>query len=365
MFQGSGTLQPQFWPIQHLPYLCEQENMSLSDLLQTAQKRRFGTLCEKRNTDKMQYPFIDDDFNHNQQILLFLRRKELPLEMNQVLCDFTMSNTVREATSPALTANHCHLTVKNLLELGAMKCFDSRRKDAETKYKWTPNSGKKRLLRAKVMSYAEELIRNDCTISIPHSDNLDSFKDNLNDAVVRSRELDKGIFSFRFVHFFFDRIQGSRGNDWTSYVVNMDTKEVSYFDRSNQMSKQIIIILNQTLKGEWNNCVEDDTANDNFEPLTLNEYVQFTLPIFSEDEKYRWDTGIASIVHSWTMTTPELFGSEDKFDPDSVSCLNTFELMDERTIERFKQLVLFWMIGNDMNMHLFIDMRDKVHLEKE
>ena len=181
---------------------------------------------------------------------------------------------------------------------------------------------------------------------------------------MRSRELDKGIFSFRFVHFFFDRIQGSRGNDWTSYVVNMDTKEVSYFDRSNQMSKQIIIILNQTLKGEWNNCVEDDTANDNFEPLTLNEYVQFTLPIFSEDEKYRWDTGIASIVHSWTMTTPDLFGSEDKFDPDSVSCLNTFELMDERTIERFKQLVLFWMIGNDMNMHLFIDMRDKVHLEK-
>jgi hypothetical protein len=64
------------------------------------------------------------------------------------------------------------------------------------------------------------------------------------------------------------------------------------------------------------------------------------------------------------MTTPDLFGSKDNFDADSLSCLNTFELMDQRTVERFRQLILFWIIGNDMNMHLFIDIRGKVRLER-
>ena len=332
--------------------------------LKTAQRRRLCTLFEKSNTDQMQYDFIDSDFSHNQQILLFLRRKELPFEMNQILSDFAMSNTVRDASYPALSANHCNLTVKNLLEFGTMKCFDLRRKDHETKFKWVPNTGKKRLLRAYVISYAEELIRNDCTISIPHSDNLESFKENFNDAIVKSRELEKGIFSFRFVQFFFDRIKGSKGNDWTSYVMNMETKEVSYFDRSNQFSKQIVIITNEILRSEWSNYVGNNKDNEDFQPFTLNDYVQFKLPIFSEDEKYRWDTGIASIIHSWTMTAPDLFGSKDNFDADSLSCLNTFELMDERTVERFRQLILFWIIGNNMNMHLFIDMRDKVRLPR-
>jgi hypothetical protein len=59
----------------------------------------------------------------------------------------------------------------------------------------------------------------------------------------------------------------------------METKEVSYFDRNKQLSKQIVIIINQSLRGEWSNYVEDDTEIEEFEALTLNEYVQFKLPI--------------------------------------------------------------------------------------
>ena len=63
------------------------------------------------------------------------------------------------------------------------------------------------------------------------------------------------------------------------------------------------------------------------------------------------------------MTAPDTFGSEENFDPTSHSVLNIFELLDERSVDRFQQLVLFCFIGNYMNMHLYIDLRDKEVLE--
>ena len=63
------------------------------------------------------------------------------------------------------------------------------------------------------------------------------------------------------------------------------------------------------------------------------------------------------------MTAPDTFGSEENFDPTSHSVLNIFELLDERSVDRFQQLVLFWFIENYMNMHLYIDLRDKEVLE--
>ena len=90
---------------------------------------------------------------------------------------------------------------------------------------------------------------------------------------------------------------------------------------------------------------------------------EYKLTIFGEDEKFRNDTGLAAILHSWTHTSPDIFGSAKSFDCNAHNCLNTFELMDERTVERFRQLVLFWFIGNDMDMHLYIDYRDQVAID--
>ena len=91
----------------------------------------------------------------------------------------------------------------------------------------------------------------------------------------------------------------------------------------------------------------------------------FNLPIYSDDEKFRWDSGLASIIHSWTRTTPDIFGSDRSFDVNSHTCLNTFELMDNRMVERFRQIVLLWFIGNSMNMHIFMDLREKVIVPTE
>ena len=318
---------------------------------------------EKKDRETTQYNFISDDFSYAQQILLLLRRDELPLEMNLALSDFTTISTARESEVPVLSANHCTLTINDLLRFGKMKPSNTRKKDTDTTYKWYSNKKNDRGFGKNIMSYAEELLKNASTISIPNSDSIESLIEAIDAAIENSRDIDERIFSFRFIQFFWDRINGERGNDWTSYVFNMESREMSMFDRDNQYKKQILTIVNQALEKEWTDLQKEEKRNEKFKKFGMKRSDEFKLTIFGEDEKFRNDTGLASILHSWTHTTPDIFGSPKRFNCNAHNCLNTFELMDERTVERFRQLVLFWFIGNDMDMHIYIDFRDQVTLE--
>ena len=326
-------------------------------------RTKFGKFWHQKNTTHMQYEFISDDFSDKNQLLLLIRKKDLPPMMNQMLFDFTSSISTKQSDCPAITVNHCDLTIKQLKEFGSMKVYDKRKKNVSTKFQWEANKGKGRIFRDYIMSYAEELLRNSSTISIPHSDSLITLQANLKDAIGKSHDLESGIFTFDFIHFFYDRIEGTKGNDWTSYVINLHTRKMSYFDRDNQRAKQMLLFFNKSLKEEWNSkfpSSEKPDEHQEYETITMREdQLQFQLPVFGEDQSYIWDTGLCSIIHSWTMTTPELFGSEYDFDLKSHNCVNTFELLDDRTVERFRQLVLIWFIGNDFNMHLCFDMREK------
>ena len=148
------------------------------------------------------YNFISDDFSYVQQILLMLRKDELPLEMNLALSDFTTISTAREREVPVLSANHCSLTVNDLLLFGKMKPTNTRKKGTETTYKWYSNKKNDRGFGQNIMSYAEELLKNASTISIPHTDSIDSLIESIDDAIERSRDIDDGIFSFQFIQFF-------------------------------------------------------------------------------------------------------------------------------------------------------------------
>ena len=67
--------------------------------------------------------------------------------------------------------------------------------------------------------------------------------------------------------------------------------------------------------------------------------IVFNLPMFSENEEYLWDTGLASILHSWVMTTPDTFGTDDEFDTSSHSVLNVFEQpLTERALDTSEKL---------------------------
>ena len=333
--------------------------------LKAPHKRRLGELLKCQAVNTMQYDFIGDEFSNREQILLFLRRKELSVPVNQILSNFTSDNSVRESSYGAIMINHLEMTIQKLSEFGSMKSYDTRKKNSETKYKWFPNKGKKRIFRDHTMSYAEELLKNDTTLSIPHSDDLNVLVAHIMDAVERSKNLKDGVFSFRFIQFFFDRTNGTKGNDWTSYVLDQESNHLFYFDRNSHFAKQIAVLMNSTLEAEYNSFHNGNTTTEPFTKIELQKVDEFQLAVYAEDEKFRYDTGLASIIHSWTRSTPDIFGSETSFDVNSHTCLNTFDLMDERTVERFRQLVLFWFISNNMNMHLFIDLREKVELEME
>ena len=116
--------------------------------LKAAQRRRFAN----------QNNFISNDFSYVQQILLMLRKDDLPLDMNLALSDFTTISTARERDVPVLTANHCSLTVDDLLVFGKMKPTNARKKGTETKYKWYPNKKNGRGFGDHIMSSAEKLL---------------------------------------------------------------------------------------------------------------------------------------------------------------------------------------------------------------
>ena len=60
------------------------------------------------------------------------------------------------------------------------------------------------------------------------------------------------------------------------------------------------------------------------------------------------------------MTSPDIFGNDNMFDAESEAVLDVFDLLDDRLVEKFRQMVLFWLLGNDMNMHLYIDFKEPV-----
>ena len=148
-------------------------------------------------------------------------------------------------------------------------------------------------------------------------------------------------------------------------MLDLKTNELYYFDRNTHIAKQIVLILNTSLESEWSAFYENTEEKKKFTKINLQVVDNFNLPIYSDDEKFRWDSGLASIIHSWTRTTPDIFGSDRSFDVNSHTCLNTFDLMDNRMVERFRQIVLLWFIGNSMNMHIFMDLREKVIVPTE
>ena len=313
-----------------------------------------------------QYGFLGKDFSNRQQILLFLRKVELPTQIGEILSTFTSTTPVKDSSTPAVTANNCDLFHNDLVDFGKMKALNSRNADVETKFKWVPNAGKRRIIfRDKVMSYASELLNNADTLNLPHCDSVQTLQENLDVAMKKSHFLPDGFFTFRFIQFFYDRVKGTRGNSWASYVFDTKSGKMSYFDKDNSVAKIILTIFNTRLEAEWKSYFSEEEETTEYVTISLNPMHVFNLPIFSETEEYLWDTGLASILHSWVLTTPDTFGSDENFDSSSHSVLNVFELLETRTVERFRQLVLFWFLGNDMNMHLYVDMREKVVVEVE
>ena len=326
-------------------------------------KSRITEMWQLKNTSVKQYGFLGNDFSNRHQVLLFLRKIELPSKVGEILSSFTSTTPVKDTSTPAITTNNCDLSHSDLVEFGTMKTLNSRNTDVETKYKWIPNVGKRRIFRDKVMSYASELLNNADTLNLPHCDSVQSLQENLDVALRKSNILPDGIFTFRFIQFFYDRVKGSRGNSWTSYVVDTKFGTLSFFDKDTSVAKSILSILNTKLESEWKSYFIDEEKSDDYVKIAIKPMIEFNLPMFSENEEYLWDTGLASILHSWVMTTPDTFGTDDEFDTSSHSVLNVFELLEKRTVERFRQLVLFWFLGNDMNMHLYVDMREKIVVE--
>jgi hypothetical protein len=185
------------------------------------------------------------------------------------------------------------------------------------------------------MRYAGVLLQNEMTLTIPLSDNFNDLNVTLRDAIVKCRAMKDGIFSFRFIQIFHNMLDRTQGYDWTSFVVDLNRKELNYFCPNKTSTNVIWGFLNYLLTAEAKlQDIEYDAEAKAFLHLGLES--EFELPVYGESDDFRNDTGLLSILHGWTLTSPDIFGSEDKYDTENDGNLNTFQLVDEKSVERFR-----------------------------
>ena len=300
------------------------------------------------------YVHVDEDFSNKNQISLLLSSKRVVPIVGEVLSCFTSNLNDNQAT--ALSANQLDLSYQDLLSFGSMKAFNAKNSKVPTSYRWTPCKGNGRSTNENVMRYAGELLQNDVTLSIPPCENFHDLNLTLRDAIAKCRLLKNGIFSFRYIQIFHNMLEQTQGYDWTSFVVDLKIKHLNYFGHNKTTKNVIWGYLNHLLQDEAKfQNIEYDTDDKTF----LYFGIQSEFKLQSGTEDFNNDTGVLSILHAWTLTSPDIYGSGDKYDTEDEGNLNTFDLVDKESVERFRQLVLFWLIGNDMNMHLYIDCRDK------
>ena len=101
------------------------------------------------------------------------------------------------------------------------------------------------------------------------------------------------------------------------------------------------------LKGSTDHGLMLDENSGMFEKITDKEEVFFELKCLSTDKKlHSHDTGLLAMLHSWYITNIELSSS---IEYDFCSLVNS------NSVEKFRLLVLIWILSNDTNMHLYVD----------
>ena len=331
----------------------------LCSSLKTASLRKLQQVWQYKLANSSQHSFIDSDFSTRNQILLYFRCQKVPKTMGELLHAFTTLTTKKDHGN-ILCANSAYMKVSDIHAFGLMKCHNARNADRPTFFQWITRSGKKRMLSGRTMSFAQELLNNQDTICIPHSCSMTDFRIQVQQRILACRDLIEGIFTFRFIQTFIDLVPDKPTTcSWTSFVIDLKQKEMFYFDRKKDVAKNVLSILNTELKEEWNQPDRNETEKASYKEINLGSMATFALPMFGDNQKYIWDSGVASILHSWTMTSPDVFGTDEKFTAGAVRVLDVFDLFDEDHVEGFRQLVLFWLLCNDMNMHLYINFTKK------
>ena len=81
------------------------------------------------------------------------------------------------------------------------------------------------------------------TLSLPHCDSGETIQENLDITIGKDHYLPKGFFPFRLIQFFYDRVKDTKGNAWSSYVVDTKSGKIFFFDKNPAIAKKILHIL--------------------------------------------------------------------------------------------------------------------------
>ena len=103
--------------------------------------------------------------------------------------------------------------------------------------------------------------------------------------------------------------------------------------------------VNMKLKDEWIARKGDKAKFKNIEDK--KGIIEFSLKTKNcTDPSHQYETEILAIIHAWYQSDIKCTSTED---------YPIYEWVNKDSIERFRRLILFWIVGNDVNMHLYFD----------
>ena len=246
------------------------------------------------------------------------------------------------------------LTYSEISCFGKMTCTNGRKKGFKN-FRWEANRSKDREFSPKVMNYFSYLLNNIETLCIGVLKERLDIKPLFEKACDISRSLDEGIFSLRFISFFYDKVEKhDHATAWQSYVVDLKEHDICLWSENACRTKEFMTAINNVLESEWEYLKSStdhglmlDENSGMFEKITDKEEVFFVLKCLSTDkELYSHYTGLLAMLHSWYITNIELSSA---IEYDFCSLVNS------NSVQQLRLLVLIWILSNDTNMHLYVD----------
>ena len=185
------------------------------------------------------------------------------------------------------------------------------------------------------------------TLSLPTCTSILDLEFNFKDVSRKCEKLDHGIFHFENIFTFYDSKFYQSDNTWGVIIIELKEQKLWSYGLSTT-TRTDLSRNNDALLREESNRLKESTSiasafnlkTPEFEQLQSNQMSDFSLsPHMAEN---RYDFGIFSVLHVWGFLQLEKDFDLTKF-------------VTSENMECIRQLVLLWVLTNDVNIHLYID----------
>ena len=321
---------------------CVSYKTCLCDVCSSLKSTYKSNLCKfwGRTTNTANLIFDDDATSYN-QVMKFLANRSPNIELKKSIA--SLSKYFEHEDQTILVKIHnMKLKSTDLAKFGKMRATNSKN-SKKSNYVWEPCTSHKREFSFDVMKYFGFMWQNKVT------KNVGTFKDlvdGLNSFENFVRE-EQNIFGYSFVFM----LVYHQEKDWLSIVIDLTDREIHTFNMNSQLTKTVEITVDHVMEEKLKTMDEADLKHYGQEKLwssKLYDPFQPSLEIYTHEE-HKFDIPTVCVLHVWLFTMEEWKGF-------GINRYGWQKIVNKNNIERFRELLLAFVLSGNPNLLLFYDM---------